>query len=198
MDTSSNATAERLREYLNDARESILFKAEGLSEELARRPMTPTGTHIVGVVHHLAITEYGYFGQCLNREVDNDYVAQLLVIDDPQADFLPPAHLDSQDIINLYRQAIAFADDGFDSLELDSPAQVPWWVKNRNTTLERLMVHMIAETSRHAGHLDIVRELLDGKAGLRPEAMNLPQYTAQQWQAQHRSIQDIADAQIQR
>lgn len=189
---SENSTATLLREYLNDAREAVIFKAAKLSEELARRPMTPTGTHILGVVHHLAVTEYGYFGLCLNRNVDNEYISKLLEIDDPQADFLPPAEFSVAQIIDLYRQSISFAETGFDQLELESPAEVPWWNKHRRTTLERLMVHMIAETSRHAGHLDIVRELLDGLAGLRPEAMNLPDYSPDQWLEQRRVIEDIA------
>lgn len=196
MDTTANSTAATLREYLNDAREAVIFKAEGLSDELARRPLTPTGTHILGVVHHLAVTEYGYFGLCLNRAVDSDYVAGLLELDDPQSDFLPPAQLSGAQIIGLYRQAVSFAEAGFDELELDSPAEVPWWIRHRHTNLERLLVHMIAETSRHAGHLDIVRELLDGKAGLRAEAMNLPDYSPDQWLEQRRVIEAISQGKM--
>ncbi len=193
MDSTPNSTAARLREYLNDARQAVIFKSEQLSEELARQPMTPTGTHILGVVHHLAITEYGYFGLCLNRQVDAPYVQQLLEIDDPQADFIPPADFSVAQVLDLYRSAISFAEAGFDDRDLSSPAEVPWWVKHRHTTLEHLLVHMIAETSRHAGHLDIVRELLDGKVGLRPEALNLPEYTTDQWEEQQSLLQQTAE-----
>lgn len=194
MDSTPNSTAARLREYLNDARQAVIFKSGQLTEELARRPMTATGTHILGVVHHLAITEYGYFGLCLNRPVDDPYARKMLELDDPQADFIPPADFSAQQVIDLYQRAVEFADAGFDKLELDSPAEVPWWVHHRQTTLEHLMVHMIAETSRHAGHLDIVRELLDGQVGLRPEAPNLPDYTARQWQEQRDRLQQAADS----
>ena len=194
MDDTPNSTAARLREYLNDARQAVIFKSRQLGEELARQPMTPTGTHVLGVVHHLAITEYGYFGACLNRPVNDSYVQQLLDIDDPQADFMPPADASAQQVIELYQRAIAFAEAGFDQLELASPAEVPWWVRHRHTTLEHLMVHMIAETSRHAGHLDIVRELLDGQVGLRAEAPNLPDYTPRQWQEQRDRLQQTAQS----
>ncbi|WPR65333.1 DinB family protein [Glutamicibacter protophormiae] len=194
MDSTPNSTAARLREYLNDARQAVIFKSGQLTEELARQPMTATGTHILGVVHHLAITEYGYFGLCLNRPVDDPYARKMLELDDPQADFIPPADFSAQQVIDLYQRAIEFADAGFDKLELASPAEVPWWVRHRQTTLEHLMVHMIAETSRHAGHLDIVRELLDGQVGLRPEAPNLPDYTARQWQEQRDRLQQAADS----
>ncbi|WP_159614074.1 DinB family protein [Glutamicibacter sp. JC586] len=183
---------ELLREYLNDARDAVLYKAQGLSEQAARTPLTPTGTHVLGVVHHLAITEYGYFGPCLGRQVDNPYVQELLEIDDPQADFLPPAHLSANDIIDLYRQAVDYCEAGIDSLPLDAPAEVPWWNRRRHTTLEQLMIHMIAETSRHAGHLDIVREQLDGFTGLRAQSPNLPPYSQDQWAAQYAALSQIA------
>ncbi|UYQ78139.1 DinB family protein [Glutamicibacter sp. JL.03c] len=184
---------ELLLEYLGDARQAVIYKAQGLSDRLARKPLTPTGTHILGVVHHLAITEYGYFGQCLGRSVDDPYIQNLLDAEDPQADFLPPAHLNANGIIGLYRDSILFSDAGIKSLPLDAPVEVPWWIRRRHTTLEQLVVHMIAETSRHAGHLDIVREQLDGFTGLRPEAPNLPDYSAAQWAEQFESINRLAD-----
>ncbi|NQD39552.1 DinB family protein [Glutamicibacter halophytocola] len=183
---------ELLQEYLSEARDAVIYKAQGLSAQLARKPLTPTGTHILGVVHHLAITEYGYFAQCLGRTVDDPYIQELLDADDPQADFLPPAHFSASGIIELYRESTAFSDAGIRALPLSAPVEVPWWIRRRHTTLEHLMVHMIAETSRHAGHLDIVREQLDGFTGLRPEAPNLPDYSAAQWAQQFESINRLA------
>ncbi len=51
---------------------------------------------------------------------------------------------------------------------------------------------MIAETSRHAGQLDIVRELLDGQVGLREQALNLPSYSSVQWQEQFLHLQRLS------
>lgn len=183
---------ELLQEYLSDAREAIVYKAQGLNDRLARKPLTPTGTHILGVIHHLAITEYGYFGECLNRTIDDPYIQNLLDIDDPQTDFLPPAQFSAAKIIELYQESTAFADAGIRALPLNAPAEVPWWIRRRHTTLEHLMVHMIAETSRHAGHLDIVREQLDGFVGLRAAAPNLPDYSAARWAEQYEAIDRLA------
>lgn len=193
MDTSTNATAESLRRYLNSAREAIIWKCEDLSPKLARTPMTPTGTHILGIVHHLAITEYGYFTECLGRPVLDPYIQEVLEIDDPQADFCPPEHFTMHDVLDLYRASIASAEQAFDELELDSPAEVPWWNLRRHTTVENLMVHMISETARHGGHLDIVRELLDGQVGVMAQATNIPSFTPEQWRERHTALQRIAD-----
>ncbi|WP_404289326.1 DinB family protein [Glutamicibacter arilaitensis] len=193
MDTESNPSAQRLRNYLNEARDIVLWKCQGLSDELARRPMTDTGTHILGIVHHLAVTEYGYFGECLGRVPNDQHVLELLQSDDPQIDFLPPAIFSAQDVLALYRKSVAFAEQALDELDLESPAEVPWWSLHRHTTVEHLIVHMIAETSRHAGQLDIVRELLDGQIGLRAQATNIPSFSAEQWKEQRSALQRIAE-----
>ncbi|PQZ97369.1 hypothetical protein CQ017_14040 [Arthrobacter sp. MYb224] len=193
MDTDSNPSSKRLRNYLNEARNTVLWKCQGLSEELARRPMTDTGTHMLGVIYHLAITEYGYFGECLGRVPNDRHVLQLLQSDDPQIDFLPPASFSVEDVLALYRKSIAFAEQTLDELNLESPAEVPWWSVHRHTTVEHLIVHMIAETSRHAGHLDIVRELLDGQVGLREQARNIPGFSPEQWKQQRSTLQRIAE-----
>ena len=198
MDTTNDPSAQRLRAYLNEARSTVLWKCETLSEELARRPMTPTGTHMLGIVHHLAVTEYGYFGECLGLIPNDDHVLQLLQSEDSQIDFLPPADYSVQDVLELYRKSVAFAEAALDNLELASPAVIPWWSIHRHSTVEHLIVHMIAETSRHAGQLDIVRELLDGQVGLREQALNLPSYSSAQWQEQYSHLQQLSQEVVQR
>ena len=197
MDTTNDPSAQRLRAYLNEARSTVLWKCETLSEELARRPMTPTGTHMLGIVHHLAVTEYGYFGECLGLIPNDDHVLQLLQSEDSQIDFLPPADYSVQDVLDLYQKSIAFAEAALDNLELVSPAVIPWWSVHRHSTVEHLIVHMIAETSRHAGQLDIVRELLDGQVGLREQALNLPSYSSVQWQEQFLHLQRLSQEVVQ-
>ncbi|GAA2970647.1 DinB family protein [Glutamicibacter bergerei] len=198
MDTINDPSAQRLRAYLNEARSTVLWKCEALSEELARRPMTPTGTHMLGIVHHLAVTEYGYFGECLGLLPNDDHVLELLQSEDSQIDFLPPADYSVQDVLELYRKSVAFAEAALDNLELASPAVIPWWSIHRHSTVEHLIVHMIAETSRHAGQLDIVRELLDGQVGLREQALNLPSYSSAQWQEQYSHLQQLSQEVVQR
>lgn len=68
----------------------------------------------------------------------------------------------------------AHSDATIDALVLDSLGQVPWWQEElREVTLHRILVHMIAETNRHAGQADIIRELIDGSAGLRADNDNM-------------------------
>ncbi|MGP9034290.1 DinB family protein [Glutamicibacter mysorens] len=189
-----DSTKDRLCGYLNEARENAIFKAEGLAEQLARTPLTPTGTHILGVLHHLVINEYEYFGTCLRREANDAYVREFISPHDPDADFLPPADMDGQQLIGLYRKAIAFADEGIAALALDSTVHVPWWGPAGHTTLDHLLIHALAETSRHAGQLDIIREQLDGRAGWTATLDLLPGYTTAQWAEHRQKLQQLADS----
>ena len=70
----------------------------------------------------------------------------------------------SEYVIALYRRACAHADSTVVELDLDSPAQIPWW-SDPDTTLGVLLIRMVAETAQHAGRADIVRELIDGQVG---------------------------------
>lgn len=193
MPTNRSARAAQLREYLNDAREAVLWKCEGLSDAQARTPLTPTGTHVMGLLLHLAVTESRYFISCLGRDIENPVIRGVVESEDPQADFLPPPDMTLADAVELYREATVAADAVLDELELNSPAVVPWWIKHRHSAVERLLVHMIAESHRHAGHLDIVREQLDGFVGLRPSAPNIPGFTPGQWEEQRLRMKELAD-----
>ncbi|NUT71940.1 DinB family protein [Pseudarthrobacter sp. C4D7] len=193
MPFDTEARAAQLREYLSDAREAILWKCEGLSDAQARTPLTRTGTHVMGLLLHLAVTESQYFISCLGRDIENPVVRGVIASGDPQADFLAPPTMTLAEAVMMYRQTTVAADAVLDELELDAPAVVPWWTRHRHTTVERLLVHMIAESHRHAGHLDIVREQLDGFIGLRPSAPNIPDLTPEQWEERRLRMQELAD-----
>lgn len=193
MSIDRTTSGAQLREYLNDAREAILWKCEGLSDAQARTPLTQSGTHVMGLLLHLAVTESEYFIACLGREIENPIIRGIIEAADTQAGFLPPPSMTLIDAVDIYREATVAADAVLDELELDSPAVVPWWTQHRHTTVERLLVHMIAESHRHAGHVDIVREQLDGFIGLRPSAPNIPDLTPGQWKAQHLRMKELAD-----
>jgi hypothetical protein len=78
------------------------------------------------------------------------------------------------DLLALYDRACRHADETIASLPLDAAGRVPWWPpERRDVTLGRILVHVIAETHRHTGHADIVRELLDGSVGLQRDVDNL-------------------------
>jgi uncharacterized damage-inducible protein DinB len=170
-----------LQRYLQAARDALLWKLEGLSEYDARRPMTPTGTNLLGLLKHLAYVEMGYFGPTFGRPVPE--VEPWLTDDvEPNADMWATSEESREDVVALYRRAWAVTDATVDSLPLDAVGEVSWWRPgSRDVTLHRALVHVIAETHRHAGHADIVRELIDGAGGLRNGNTNLPDGDAAWW-----------------
>lgn len=189
--TTSGPKAD-LHQYLRTAREAMRWKLEGLSEYDVRRPMTPTGTNLLGLVKHLAGVEIGYFGECFGRPFGEALPWQDRS-DDPNADLWATAQESRQDVVGRYERAAAHADATIDQLALDAVGRVPWWPAERSTvTLYRVLVHVVAETNRHAGHADVVRELLDGSAGLRRDNDNLPSADPGWWAAYRERLERVA------
>jgi uncharacterized damage-inducible protein DinB len=168
----SNPKAD-LHRYLRSAREALLWKLDGLSDYDVRRPMTPTGTNLLGLVKHLAGVELGYFGDTFGRPSAESSIWSAAEAD-PNADMWATAEESRDQIVGLYRRVWAHSDGTIDTLGLDTVGRVPWWPAGQNeVSLHRVLIHMIAETNRHAGHADIVREMIDGAAGLRADNDNL-------------------------
>ena len=167
--------------YLSRTRDSLVWKLEGLSDYDVRRPMTPTGTNLLGLVKHVASIAVGYLGDTFGRPFDEP----LPWFDEgaaPNADMYAAADESRADILALHERAWAHAFATIDALDLDATGHVPWWPAERSeVTLHRVLVHMIAEAEHHAGHADIVRELIDGAAGLRQDNSNLPEDSPQFW-----------------
>lgn len=178
-----------LHRYLTVARQSVLWKLDGLSEYDMRRPLTPTGTNLLGLVKHLASVELGYFGETFGRPSG---IPLPWFEDDaePNADLWVTPEETSAEMIDLYHRAIAHADATIDALDLDAVGSVPWW--EGDCTLHRILVHMTAETHRHAGHADIVRELIDGAVGYRPDNTNLWVDDTGGWQTHHDRVEAAA------
>ena len=170
-----------LHRYLQVGREALVWKLEGLSEYEIRRPMTPTATNLLGVVKHVASVEAGYLGAVLGRP----FTEPLPWFDEDaeaNADMWATAEQTRDDIVGLYRRVWTHSDATIEALDLTAVGRVPWWPEGRNeVTLHRLLVHMIAETHRHAGHADVVRESIDGTAGLRADNSNLVEGDAAWW-----------------
>ena len=179
--------------YLQTARDALLWKLDGLSEYDVRRPMVPTGTNLLGIVKHLAGVEIGYFADTFGRPYDSPPAWMSQYDDDPTVDMWATAEESREDIIVLYRSATAHADTTISELPLDAEGQVPWWPPERSTvTLQQILVHMIAETNRHAGHADIVRELIDGFVGLREGNDNMTPGDHDQWAQYRARLEDVA------
>jgi hypothetical protein len=175
--TDHNDPKTFLKLYLQRTRDALVWKVAGLSERAVRLPHTPTGTNLIGLVKHAANVEVGYFGPTFGRDwpTPEELVALSAFDEDPQADFYATADETTAGIVELYQRVWVFADATIDELPLDTLGRVPWWPEERaTTTLERIIVHVITDLARHAGHADIVREQIDGAIGLTPANSNLP------------------------
>jgi uncharacterized damage-inducible protein DinB len=184
-----------LRRCLQAARDALVWKLDGLSEYDMRRPMTPTGTNLLGLVKHMAGVEIGYFGDTFGRRFPESLPWYDNMDDDPSADFWASEDESHDDIVGLYRRVWAFADEAIESNPLDATGEVPWWQpERRTTTLHQMLVHVIAEIQRHAGHADIVRELIDGAIGMRADASNLPDQDGDTWAEYREKLERVARA----
>ncbi len=180
-----------LHRYLEMARQSLLWKLDGTSEYDARRPLTPTGTNLLGLVKHLANVELGYFGDTFGR-LQGERLPRARG-EEPNADMYARSDETREEILALYQRATAHADATIDALALDDTGSVPWWPDDVNpVTLHWILVHVVAETNRHAGHADVLREQIDGSAGHRPGADNLPDVDAAWWSAYVQRVEEAA------
>ena len=144
---------------LRDARSVMLTKLDGLSEFDRRRPMTPSGTNLLGLVKHLAGEEYGYLGETFGRPPAQP---PTWFREDPftEIDLWATPEESSAYIIRVYLEAAAHADDTIEQLDLDSPGRVAHRSGDQATTLGAVLILMVGETAQHAGHADIVYELI--------------------------------------
>ncbi|MEE1810071.1 DinB family protein [Streptomyces sp. BE133] len=156
------------KNYLHDdlrwIREAMLSKLDGLSEYDIRRPLTSTGTNLLGLIKHLSFWEARYFGEVFYRP----FPEPLPRWDDEAergADMWVTEHETRAEIVDRYRRVWDHADATIDALAIDAPGHVPWWPRPE-VKLFNILVHILTETSRHAGHADILREHLDGTVGV--------------------------------
>ena len=160
-----------LLDYLQGARETLLWKLDGLGEYDIRRPLTPTGTNLLGLVKHQAGGELIYLGDLFGRP-HGEHLPWLERGADQNAGMWAAPGETRDSITGLYRRAWKHADATIAELPLDATVTVPWW-GDATVTLFRVVVHMTAEAQRHAGHADIVRELIDGTVGLLEASGNM-------------------------
>ena len=174
--------------YLHDAlrwvREGLVAKVDGLSEYDVRRPLTHTGTNLLGLIKHLTITEARYLGEIFDRP----YADPLPSFTDP--DYANHDHLWVREhetraqILTNYRRACEHADATITALPIDARATVPWWPRP-DVMLFNVMVHVLTESNRHAGHADILREQLDNTTNTDPNV---------NWTAHRNQIEQAARA----
>ena len=182
-----------LHSYLQTAREALLWKLDGLSEYDLRRPLVPTATNLLGIVKHLASVESGYFADTFGRP-SAEHFPWFDEDAEPNADMWATPDEASAEIVALYRRVWAESDAAITELDLDAPGRVPWWPDGHDeVTLHTILVRMVAETNRHGGHADIVRELVDGAVGMRQDTTNLPDGDPGWWTSYRERVQAAAD-----
>jgi len=165
--TATDHNKAHLHNHLRWVRQALVWKLDGLGQYEIRKPLTPTGTNLLGLVKHVAIWDSRYLGEVFGRP----FPEHLPAWDDPTAagtDHWAAEHESKADIVGLYHRVWAHSDATIDALGLDASGYVPWW--QEQTQLFNVMVHCLSETTRHAGHADILRELLDGSVGVGPDA----------------------------
>ncbi|MGH7869887.1 MAG: DinB family protein [Candidatus Dormibacteraceae bacterium] len=149
---------ESLYVSLDRHRDVVLWKLEGLDDQQLRRPITPSGTNLLGLVKHLAAVEYGWFCETFGRTTEPLPFNE----NDENADLRVTSTETTADIIEFYGRARAAADRVVDELELNDVGTA--W-SGETVSMRWVLIHMIEETARHVGHMDVLRELIDGATG---------------------------------
>lgn len=169
-----------LNRYLRQARSQLRAKLDGLSEVQVRWPLTRTGTNLLGLVKHSAAVEVGYVTGVFGRpEPELPWFADDAEVN---ADMWATARETREEVLALADLAEREAEATIADLTLGAVGRVPWWGADGHgldVTLRRIMVHLTVEYARHAGHADILRELLDGGAGNGDG--NLPEQAEEEW-----------------
>lgn len=190
---TDSAVKADLHHYLQQARDAMVWKLDGLSDYDVRRPLTPTGTNLLGLVKHLAGVESGYFGATFGRPF-GDAIPWMADDAELNSDMWATADETREGLIGLYRRVWAHSDATIDALPLETVGRVPWWPAERAAvTLGHVLVRMATETHRHAGHADIVRELIDGAAGAHAANANLASDDPAWWESYRAGLQSVAE-----
>ena len=147
-----------LQVALQRHRDVVLWKIEGLDDDQLRRPMTPSGTSLLGLVKHLAAVEYGWFCATFGRDVEPMPFDE----EEPDADLRIAPGETTRDVVDFYNRACRAADVVIGELGVDELGTA--WFGDQ-VSMRWVLIHMVEETARHAGHMDILRELIDGATG---------------------------------
>jgi len=154
MPAGHNSEIEMLLAYLDQYRDIMVWKIEDLDETQARFRPTPGGNSLLNLIVHLAGVEWSWSEQVIaGNEIDRDRDAEFREIDSLGV----PAAIDA------YRKAGARTNEIARSLSPDDAC-----AGEKGFSVRWVLLHLIEETARHAGHADITRELVDGKTGFSP------------------------------
>ena len=151
-----------LIKFLDNQRNHVLGILEGLDEETLRRPILPSGWSCLGMLGHLALDVERFWFQCVVAG-DQDAIRSL---DDIHDAWKVGPDVPAESMFTQYRQQIALSNEIIASRSIES--EFAWWPDDafgdwRMENVRQLVLHVMTETACHAGHLDAVRELIDGR-----------------------------------
>jgi hypothetical protein len=162
---------DRLEYFLDQQRNAVLAIVDGLDDHQLRAPVLPSGWTPIGLVLHLASAEASWFQRVVlgtePHTVWSDGIEDPPY--DPEAAFITEHSTVS--VIDHYRRQCEISNEILRSHELDQPLAGTHgldWPGEPITDVRWVALHLIEETARHAGHLDVARELLDGVTGRGP------------------------------
>lgn len=140
--------------FLDYQRETMVQKIEGLTEEQARWRPSPTANSLLNLVFHLTGVERGWFESAIaGRTIDRDRDAEFVDL---------PSDVTVASAVDGYRRRWAISNEIATSVSPDDPCQSE---HTKGMQVRWVLVHLLEETARHAGHADITRELIDGTVG---------------------------------
>ncbi len=161
---NEDAEGQALLAFLAAQRAVVLSIVAGLDEQAWHRPVVPSGWTPAGLVEHLGGAEWHWFqGVVAGKHPEAAPGDEDLPPYDPTAAFV--CDLPSTELIRFYRDQCASSDEVLAVTPLSAPPQGRHG-RYEPPDVRWIVLHMIEETARHAGHLDIARELLDGQTGL--------------------------------
>ena len=150
---------ELLAAFLDQQRDAVVWKLDGLDEDKARQRMRRDGLHLLGLAKHLAAAEWYWLSEVFGRPAEPQ---PLSATDD--AELEPDDTIDS--VLGYYARARAASDEAMGEVDLDATATT--WLGDV-VSFRWAILHVIEETARHAGHADLIREHIDGTTGHLPD-----------------------------
>ena len=164
-----SAETEILVHYLDQQRESVLKIVDGLPAAALRRPVFPSGWTCLSLIHHLAVDDERYWFRGVAAGEPIEFPA-----DEDTTGWLVGPQVTAEQVFSLYQEEIARANAVIAATPLDALARrrdprwdtSGWPEPEQTVNMRWIILHIIEETARHAGHLDTARELLDGRTGL--------------------------------
>lgn len=156
---------DQLAAFLDYQRETVLLKAEGLDAAQLATPLPPSSLTLGGLLNHLARVEDTWFRRRFAGLAPHDVWADVDWPADPDHDFRTAPDVDPDELRRRYRDACARSRDIVTAAgDLDLVSAQPDRAGSRRS-LRWILLHMIEETARHAGHADLIRESIDGQVG---------------------------------